>query len=111
MKNAAKIKGDTGGKIPFIPSAVSEQVGVNIKAIRESKKGRNGKKLSQGEMAMHICKGEGKDNAPYISRIENGKENVSLSRIIEIAEYLGLGENVYKLFLKSGTIIVGEEKK
>jgi transcriptional regulator with XRE-family HTH domain len=97
VKNAAKTKGDPGGKISFIPSAASERMGANIKALRKGKTGGNGKTLSQAEMARHICKKEGK--GPYISRIESGKENVTLSRIIEIAEYLGLGENVYKLFL------------
>lgn len=97
VKNATNVKGDSRGKIPFIPSPASRQMGANIKNLRESKKGRNGKKLSQVEMARHICKKEGK--GPYISRIESGEENVTLSRIIEIAEYLGLGDNIYKLFL------------
>lgn len=95
VKNAAKIESGSRRKIPFAPSALSRQLGANIKSLREGKIGKDNKPLTQGEMAGDLWGAK----YSYVAKIEAGNSNITISKLIQIAEYLGLGDKVYRLFL------------
>jgi transcriptional regulator with XRE-family HTH domain len=104
VKIAAKIESASRRKVSFKPSDISRRVGANIKSLRDGKIGKDNKPLTQGEMARDLWGAQ----YSYVAKIEAGNSNISLLKLIQIAEYLGLGEKVYRLFLKPDTIIVKE---
>ena len=63
---------------------ISQKLGVNIKKIR-TRKG-----MSQGD----ICRALDMDRG-YMSAIENGKKNITISQLERLAQALGV--SVYKL--------------
>ena len=60
-------------------SEISKQLGLNIRKIREEK----------GMSQSDICRATGMD-AGYVSRVENGVKNPTLSNLEKIARALGV---------------------
>lgn len=104
VKGEANIKGDSGREEAFTPNEVSRRLGTNIKLLREAKSKLPHFKLTQEKMGAELWG----VSAPRMNRIEKGKENLSLKKIIDLANYFGV--DVYRLFIKPGTVIIKEEK-
>jgi transcriptional regulator with XRE-family HTH domain len=98
MPYAKKIEGFTGGREKFMPSTASRILGQNVRMLREKKK------LKSKFVAEELWNAK----PPYQTRIEKGEENLSLQKIIKLAEYFQVP--VYRLFLDPAkTIIIQED--
>jgi DNA-binding XRE family transcriptional regulator len=104
VKNAAEIQGRSGREEPFTPNEVSRRLGMNIKRLREGKS-TPGARLTQAKMGAELWG----VSASRMNQIEKGKENLSLKKIVEIAEYFYV--DIYELFLRPGLTIIDRDKK
>ena len=104
MKNASDIKDCPGRKDPFTPNEVSRRIGSNIKRLREARSSPK-TKLTQKKMGSELWGA----SASRMNQIEKGKENLSLKKLIEIAEYFRV--DIYELFLREDLTVIDRRKK
>ena len=102
--NEAKIKGDPGKEDSIFPNEVSRRIGDNINRLLETRSTPENK-LTQGKMAAELWKAK----PPHVNNIVKGKKNLSLKKLIEIADYFNA--DIYELFIRPGLTIIDRDKK
>ncbi|OGQ00757.1 MAG: hypothetical protein A2Z40_04085 [Deltaproteobacteria bacterium RBG_19FT_COMBO_60_16] len=100
MKNEEKVARDFDREIPFKPSPVSRRIGANVKRLR---KGRD--RLSLKKMSAELWGA----SPEYQSKIEAGKSNLTIAKLVAISDYFGV--DIYELFLRPGLTVIDREKK
>ena len=104
VENEAKIKGDPGKEDSIFPNEVSRRIGDNINRLLEAGSTPENK-LTQGKMAAELWKAK----PPHMNVIVKGTKNLSLQKLIEIADYFTV--DIYELFIRPGLTIIDRDKK